>query len=136
MREGEILKLRWDRVDRKSGFIRLRAEDTKTSEGRSIPIDPRLDETLDILPRSIQKDRHVFTRDGERLPEIRWWHDFRHTCTTNWRRKGIDYLTIMKATGHKTLSMFQRYNTVGEDDLRALVGQSENGGQKMVNRDK
>lgn len=149
MREGEILNLTWDRVDRKGGFIRLRPEDTKTSEGRSIPIDPRLEEVLHGLPRSIHKGGHVFTRDGKPVTEVRWWHDktcreagiegfwfhdFRHTCTTNWRRKGIDYLTIMKATGHKTLAMFQRYNTVAEDDLRALVGQGENGSQKMVNR--
>jgi len=149
MREGEILNLKWDRVDRKTGFIRLRPGDTKTSEGRAIPIDPQLDEALGTLPRPIQKDGFVFTRKGQRVRDIRhwhlkackeaqienfWFHDFRHTCTTNWRRKGVDYLTIMKATGHKTLAMFQRYNTVGEEDLKALVrGQSEIGGQKLVN---
>ncbi len=151
MREGEILNLRWDHVDRKTGFIRLKPEDTKTSEGRPIPIDPKLDETLGALPRNIKRDGLVFTRDGKPIKEIRWWHqktckeaeihdfwfhDFRHTCTTNWRRKGVDYLTIMKATGHKTLSMFQRYNTVGEDELKALVsGQGENSSQNMVNKD-
>ena len=31
----------------------------------------------------------------------------------------------MKATGHKTLSMFHRYNAVGDDDLRALVGKTK-----------
>ena len=30
MRGGEILKLTWEKVDLKSGFIRLKAEDTKT----------------------------------------------------------------------------------------------------------
>jgi hypothetical protein len=34
MREGEILNLKWKRVNRKTGFIRLKPEDTKTSEGR------------------------------------------------------------------------------------------------------
>ncbi len=148
MREGEILNLRWDRVDRKSGFIRLKPDDTKTSEGRPIPIDSLLNETLGALPRSIKKDGLVFTRDGEPIKEIRWWHnktcknagiqdfwfhDFRHTCTTNWRRKGVDYLTIMKATGHKTLSMFQRYNSVDEKDLKSLVDQSKDSSQNMVN---
>ncbi len=140
MREGEILNLKWNRVDRKAGFIRLKAMDTKTSEGRPIPIDPRLDEVLGALPRNIKKDGLVFTRDGKPIGEIRyahqkackeagienfWFHDFRHTCTTNWRRKGVDFITIMKATGHKTLSMFQRYNTVDDYDLKKLVERSE-----------
>ena len=38
MRGGEILKLTWEKVDLKNGFIRLQAEDTKTREGRTIPL--------------------------------------------------------------------------------------------------
>jgi hypothetical protein len=29
----------------------------------------------------------------------------------------------MAATGHKTLSVFKRYNTVSKDELKALVGE-------------
>jgi integrase len=46
MRRGEILGLTWDKVDEKKGFIRLSAEDTKTDEGRSIPLSPELRATL------------------------------------------------------------------------------------------
>jgi integrase len=62
-----------------------------------------------------------------------WFHDFRHTCITNWRRRGLDFITIMKATGHKMLSMFHRYNAVGDDDLRALVGKTKIDSQNLVN---
>ena len=48
----------------------------------------------------------------------------------------MDFITIMKATGHKTLAMFQRYNTVQDDDLRALVDQPKVDGQNMVNSTK
>ena len=137
MRRMEILKLRWSRVDLRAGFIRLRPEDTKTSEGRPIPIDPRLREMLTALPSPAWDDALVFTRNGQPIPDVRHghqaairatrvrdfrFHDFRHCAITNWRRKGIDFLTIMKATGHRSLANFQRYNTVTEADLRALVG--------------
>ncbi len=35
---------------------------------------------------------------------------------TNMRKAGVDKTVIMKLTGHKTLSMFARYNTVDQDD--------------------
>ena len=41
----------------------------------------------------------------------------------NWRLQGQDYFRIMKATGPKTLSVFRRYNTVFQDELKALVGE-------------
>jgi integrase len=38
MRRGELLKLTRNRVDLKVGVIRWRPEDTKTREGRVIPL--------------------------------------------------------------------------------------------------
>ena len=42
MSQGEILNLTWDQVDLKEGFIQLKAEDTKTKEGRSVPLNGEL----------------------------------------------------------------------------------------------
>jgi len=53
-------------------------------------------------------------------------HDFRHTCINNWRKEGHDYFRIIAASGHKTVSVFKRYNLVDEKELKALV----NGGMK------
>jgi len=55
---------------------------------------------------------------------------------TNWRRRGVDFITIRKATGHKTLSMFHRYNAVGDDDLRPLVSKTRIDSQIMFNSTK
>jgi len=46
---------------------------------------------------------------------------FGHTAETNMRRAGIDHLTIMKITGHKTLDVFKRYNSFLEGDLREVA---------------
>jgi integrase len=49
------------------------------------------------------------------------FHDLRHTFINNKRLEGHDYFRILAATGHKTLSVFKRYNTVTRKELRALV---------------
>ena len=48
MRQGEILKLTWDKVDLKRNFIRLPGTDTKTGFKRRISIHPRVREMLKI----------------------------------------------------------------------------------------
>ncbi len=44
---------------------------------------------------------------------------------TNCRRRGIDERTIMRQSGHKTRSAFDRYNIVDDNDQRAAVRQYE-----------
>jgi integrase len=46
MRRSEILGVSWDRVSLKAGVSRLRPEDTKTREGRIIPLTKELSEAL------------------------------------------------------------------------------------------
>ena len=141
MRKGEILNLAIPRVDLKEGFIRLRPEETKTSKGRSIPIHPDLIEAL----KNALKVRHlncelVFHRDGKSITphDVRVAHeavckeagisgfvvhDFRHTAINNWRKEGHDYFKIMAVSGHKTISVFKRYNMVDEAELKTLIFQ-------------
>ena len=49
------------------------------------------------------------------------FHDFRHSAITNMRRAGIDLLTIMQISGHKTTVCFTRYNSFREADLKAAA---------------
>jgi len=141
MRGGEILKLTWEKVDLKSGFIRLQAKDTKTREGRTIPLtfSPEL---LDLFKnlfkvRSLHSSQ-VFLRRGQPIRCVREafkaacrkagiqgfrFHDFRHTAITNMRRAGIDHLTIMRISGHKTMACFTRYNSFREPDLQTAAHQ-------------
>jgi integrase len=138
MRQGEILNLTWGQVELKEGFIRLRPEDTKTNEGRLVPLNREMVEMLKEFPRGLPGAR-VFTRNGTPIKSIReifetacrkaeieefTFHDLRHTAINNWRLQGHDYFRIMAATGHKTMSVFKRYNTVSKDELKALVGEN------------
>ena len=89
------------------------------------------------LPKNLPAAR-VFNRKGKPIISIReifeaacrraeiegfTFHALRHTAINNWRLQGHDYFRIMAATGHKTLSVFQRYNTVSQDELKALIGE-------------
>jgi len=82
----------------------------------------------------------VFNRNGKPISSIREvfeaacrraeieefiFHDLRPTAINNWRFQVHDYFRIMAATGHKTLNVFKRYNTVTKDELKALVGENQ-----------
>jgi integrase len=53
MRQGEIRSLRWDQVDLKAGLIRLKSLDTKTSEGRLVPLNQTLTALLKSATRYV-----------------------------------------------------------------------------------
>ncbi len=74
MRGGEILNLTWEKVDLKGGFIRLHAEDTKTRDGRTIPLtfsSQLLDLFKDLFKVRSLHSSHVFLRHGKPIRCVR-----------------------------------------------------------------
>ena len=53
------------------------------------------------------------------------FYDLRHTFNTNMRKARAQESVIMEITGHSTREMFDRYNTVDEDDARKAINQLE-----------
>jgi integrase len=139
MRKGEISGLTWDRVDLKAGVIRLKDTDTKTGEGRIIPLTKELSEMLRNATIYLGVP-YIFTYAGRRIGSMRRafetacrqsgltnvvFHDLCHAFVTNARRAGIDYFRIMAISGHKTMSVFKRYHTIDEGDLRQAMSQMD-----------
>ncbi|MCX5834027.1 MAG: site-specific integrase [Deltaproteobacteria bacterium] len=142
MRRGEILSLTWDKVDLKNRLIKLNAQDTKDGEPRKIPICDELYLILRSIPMPIHDD-HVFLYRGKPVKDIRTalarscrdigleygrvntegfvFHDLRHTFNTLMRKAGVAESVIMSITGHSTREMFDRYNTIDEEDTRLAL---------------
>ncbi|MFQ5968844.1 MAG: tyrosine-type recombinase/integrase [Acidimicrobiia bacterium] len=133
-RRGEIIGLQWRDVDRVVGVIRLRPELSKNKDGRVLVLSRPL---KDLIERRWQARMlgclFVFHVNGHRIGDWRktWkracqaagllgklFHDLRRTVVRNLVRAGVPERVAMSATGHKSRSVFDRYNIVSEADLK------------------
>jgi integrase len=151
----EVLPLEWRRVDLQAGEVRLDRGTTKNDEGRVFPITDDLREVL-IEQRQererLQREKgvlcpYVFHREGKPIKRFeKAWkaacvaagcpgripHDLRRTAARNMVRAGVPERVAMELTGHKTRSVFERYNIVSMGDFQ--VAATRLSGQLTVSR--
>ena len=127
----------------------MRLRTSKNGQGRVLPLT---DDLWDLIERrwaarsferkdgTTKLSEFVFHRNGERVVDFRkaWkeasqkahvrgrlFHDLRRTVR-NMIRAGVDQSVAMSISGHKTVSMFMRYNiTSAADKIEALRKTSE-----------
>lgn len=145
-RSSEIAGLTWKHVDLDNGIVRLEPGETKNDDGLTVYLGEELQEVFQtqwecrgsgkkVLPyvftnrqetdktkrfdkifKSACKDAEI----GEKL-----FHDFRRTAVRNMVRFGISEGVAMKISGHKTRSVFDRYNIVSDANLQIAAQKQE-----------
>jgi integrase len=134
MRSGELLAMRWENVNLNNRTVYL--PDTKNGSPRTVPLSIRALGAIHAMPRSIsgllftsgyhsihnafqlavtkaqaiQPDSVTFMR-GLRF------HDLRHEAVTRLFEKGLNAIEVGMVSGHKTLSMLQRYTHFRSEEL-------------------
>jgi integrase len=143
-RLGEARKISWDQMDLRMGQVRLHGDQTKNAEPRTLPLPKELIEMLhqakartgavfyqgafrkSWISACIKADLgHREGTNGGRRYEGLIVHDLRRSAVRNLVRAGVAERVAMTISGHKTRSVFDRYNIVSTDDLQHAMARVE-----------
>ena len=149
VRVGEALQIEWPQVDLAGGLIRLEDEQTKSGDPRTVPLP---DVLITMLERCEIRTGLVFDGtnlrkewpracatcglgtltevEGKRDPRYAGLivHDLRRSAVCNLRKAGVSEGVAMKISGHKTRSVFERYNIVDTEDVVEAMRKVQNNG--------
>jgi len=150
LRVSELLSMRVRQIDLASRTIRLEVGETKNDEGREIEMTPLVYALVQQCVAGKQGEDSVFTREnGKPVRDFRrtWakvcctagvtgliFHDLRRTAVRNMVRGGIPERVAMMISGHKTRSVFDRYNVVNKMTWMRLPGSLLSGTRKERRR--
>jgi integrase len=132
VRVGEARQVQWSAVDLKKALIVLREGETKSGEQRIVPIPKAL---VTMLRATKKKEGLVFDSTNLRKE----WdaataacglgnlivHDLRRSAIRNMMLSGAQQVEAMKISGHRTASVFQRYNIIDEAQTISVMKRVE-----------
>jgi integrase len=136
-RKGEVLSLTWTNVA--GDAIRLRAENSKEREARSLALEGELAEIIERR-LALRDGPLVFHRQGKPIRSFRkrWArvcrlagipellvHDLRRSGVRDMICSGVSPHVAMSISGHKTDSMLKRYAIISESDQREALRRTE-----------
>lgn len=132
LRRSAVLSIRLSQVDMKSKVIRLESGQSKIKKPQPVPI---YGDMAGYLEMALAKNRrYVCEIKGKPIGSFRktWitatkaagvegliFHDLRRSAVRNMIQAGVEESVAMKISGHKTRSVFNRYNIIVERDIVA-----------------
>ena len=139
MRFGELANVTWTNVNLEKKTIYL--SDTKNGSPRTVPLSTRALNAIKTQPKSIDgrlfsakpgsirsafliamnKAQATQPHSKKFLRELRF-HDLRHEAVTRLFEKGLNPIEVGMVSGHKTLSMLQRYTHLRSEELVSKLG--------------
>jgi integrase len=150
-RRNEIAQLAWAHIE--GDVLRLPPAISKTKDGRVLILEGELaaiiarrralkrEDTPLVFHRTLHGSRYVKAGSGHPIKTFykawytactkagvavkRLFHDFRRTAVRNMNRAGVPRQTAKKISGHKTDSIFNRYDIVDEQDIREGVRRTQ-----------
>jgi integrase len=138
LRKGALLRIKWSQVDLKANTIWMEGrKSNRKPEPVAVPIYGDMAKFIEMQPRASE---YLFARGSTPIRDFResWdlacqragipdllFHDLRRTAVRNLRRAGVPETVIMKITGHRTRSVFERYNITDETDTHEAGRKAE-----------
>ncbi len=138
-RTGAAVKIIWPWVNLATREVNLPPGIVKNRKPLIVPLS---DELVAMLKKKFQASGQVFKMKNFRREWIKacvklgfgvktgpkWYayegltpHDFRRSAVRNLINAGVGQATAMKITGHRTISVFERYNIVSTEQLHEAM---------------
>ena len=130
MRFGELVSITWNNVDLDARTIHL--PDTKNGHPRTVPLSTRALGAIRTVP--IGNGKVITGKPGtiraafgaalkrSRVGSDLRFHDLRHEAVTRLFEKGLNPIEVGMISGHRSLSMLQRYTHLRPEGLLPRLG--------------
>ena len=136
MRQGELLRLKWENVDLERGSITI--IQSKTLRRKTIAINEPAREALNWLQENRYGELLLMWPWGDPIGKVTVYdafkkacstagitdfrfHDLRHTFASHLVMAGVDLVTVKELLGHKTINMTNRYTHLAQEHKAQAV---------------